>query len=145
MPRTLDIEAIEAIIPHRFPFRLIDRVADLKSGQSIIAFREVRSEEFYFRGHFPGNPIYPGVLQIESLAQAGAVAALSLQENKGKLALFAGIDNARFKRIVRPGDEMRLEVTMTKMRGSIGKAEARALVDGELACKADLTFAIKDQ
>jgi 3-hydroxyacyl-[acyl-carrier-protein] dehydratase len=110
-----------------------------------VALRHVSPDEDYFRGHFPGNPIMPGVLQVEALAQAGAVAALSLPENKGKLVLFAGIDGVRFKRIVKPGETLRLEVEMTKMRGAVGKAEAKATVDDELVCKAMLTFAIADR
>ncbi|MFA5809896.1 MAG: 3-hydroxyacyl-ACP dehydratase FabZ, partial [Thermoleophilia bacterium] len=109
-----------------------------------VAIKSVRAEEPHFEGHFPGRPVMPGVLMIEALAQAGAVAVLSLPENRGKLVLFAGIDGVRFKRIVVPGDVLRLEVEMTRMRGTIGKGEARALVDGELACKATLTFMIAE-
>jgi len=132
------------IIPHRDPFLLLDEVVELEPGRHAVALRRVSAEEYYFQGHFPGNPIMPGVLQVEALAQAGAVAALSLPENSGKLVLFAGIDGVRFKRIVRPGDTLRLEVEMTRMRGAIGKGEAKATVDGELVCKATLTFAITD-
>lgn len=141
----LSREQIKEIIPHRDPFLFLDEVIDLKPGKRAVAIRYVDPDEAYFEGHFPGNPIMPGVLQVEALAQAGAVAALSLPENKGKLVLFAGIDGVRFKRIVKPGETLRLEVEMTKMRGAIGKGEARATVGDELVCKATLTFAIADR
>jgi 3-hydroxyacyl-[acyl-carrier-protein] dehydratase len=138
----LNRDQIMEIIPHRDPFLLLDEVTELEPGRKAVAQRRVRPDEYYFQGHFPGNPIMPGVLQVEALAQAGAVAALSTPENRGKLVLFAGIDGVRFKRMVKPGDTMRLEVEMTRMRGSIGKAHAEATVDGEMVVKAELTFAI---
>lgn len=138
-------EQIKEIIPHRDPFLLLDEIVELEPGQRAVALRHVSPDEAYFQGHFPGNPIMPGVLQVEALAQTGAVAALSLPENRGKLVLFAGIDAVRFKRIVKPGETLRLEVEMTKMRGPVGKGEANATVDGELACKATLTFAIAER
>lgn len=141
----LNREQIKEIIPHRDPFLLVDEVEELVPGERCVALKHVRPDEYYFQGHFPGNPIMPGVLQIEALAQAGAIAALSIPENKGKLVLFAGIDGVRFKRIVLPGETIRLEVEMTRMRGTIGKGEARATVDGELACKATLTFMIAER
>ncbi|MHB1325336.1 MAG: 3-hydroxyacyl-ACP dehydratase FabZ [Thermoleophilia bacterium] len=141
----LSREQIKQIIPHRDPFLFLDEIVELVPGQRAVAIKEVRPEEPHFQGHFPGQPIMPGVLIVEALAQAGAVAALSLPENQGKLVLFAGIDGVRFKRQVVPGDTLRLEVEMTRMRGAIGKAEARATVDGNLACKAELTFAIGER
>ena len=141
----LSREQIKQIIPHRDPFLFLDEIVELVPGQRAVAIKEVRPEEPHFQGHFPGQPIMPGVLIVEALAQAGAVAALSLPENQGKLVLFAGIDGVRFKRQVVPGDTLRLEVEMTRMRGAIGKADARATVDGNLACKAELTFAIGDR
>ena len=144
MMAQLTREQIKEIIPHRDPFLLLDEVIELEPGQQVVALRHVSQDEYYFAGHFPGNPIMPGVLQVEALAQAGAVAVLSLPENQGKLVLFAGIDGVRFKRIVKPGETLRLEVAMTKMRAAIGKGEAKATVDGELVCKATLTFAIAD-
>lgn len=138
-------EQIKEIIPHRDPFLFLDEIVELVPGERAVALKAVRAEEPHFEGHFPGNPVMPGVLMIEALAQAGAVAALSLPENRGKLVLFAGIDGVRFKRIVVPGDTLRLEVEMTRMRGTIGKGEAMALVDGELACKATLTFMIAER
>lgn len=140
----LDRDALEAIIPHRDPFLWLDRVLELVPGESAVAEKTLAGTEDVFRGHFPGYPVFPGVLQVEALAQAGAVAALSLPENKGKLALFAGIEKVRFKRPVVPGDTLRLEVKLTVVRGPLGKGEGRAYVGDELACSATLTFALVD-
>ena len=133
---------IENIIPHRDPFLLIDEILEIEPGKRIKGIKHVREEEYYFKGHFPGNPIMPGVLQVETIAQAGAVAVLILPENKGKLVLFAGIDKARFKRMVKPGDKLTIEVEIESFRRNIGKGKGRATVDGELACTADIMFAL---
>jgi 3-hydroxyacyl-[acyl-carrier-protein] dehydratase len=135
---------IEAILPHREPFLLLDEVVELEPGARVVARKRVREDEWYLAGHFPGNPIMPGVLMVEALAQAGAVAALTLEENRGKLVLFAGIDDLRFKRIVRPGDELELVCEVERLRGPIGKGAVRATVDGELAVRGTLTFAVAD-
>lgn len=140
----LDREQIEAIIPHRHPFLFLDRVVELVPGKSAVAEKYLTGDEDIFRGHFPGYPVFPGVLQIEALAQAGAVAALAAPENKGRLVLFAGMEKVRFRRQVKPGDTLRLEVELVKMRGSLGKGEGRVLVEGETACTASLTFALAD-
>src|ERR687897_3092852 len=131
---------IEAILPHRDPFLLLDEVLELQPGTRVVARKTVTEEDC--AGHFPGNPIMPGVKMVEALAQAGAVAVLSEEENRGKLALFAGIDDVRFKRIVRPGDELVLECQLEQVRGPIGRGKARATVNGELAVRGTLTFAV---
>ena len=140
----LNAQEIMAIIPHRYPFLLIDRVLELEPGVRAVAEKLVSVNEPQFTGHFPGNPIMPGVLMVEALAQTGAVAALSLPEHRGKLAIFAGIDACRFKRLVRPGDILRLEVSLERFRHGIGKGAARATVGGQLAVEAGLLFALTD-
>jgi 3-hydroxyacyl-[acyl-carrier-protein] dehydratase len=139
----LDRRAIEAILPHREPFLLIDEVVELEPGSRVVARKRVRPDEWYLSGHFPGRPIMPGVLIVEAMAQTGAVAVLSEEENRGRLALFAGIDGVRFKRIVEPGDELELTCDLEKVRGPIGKGRAEARVDGELAARGMLTFAVE--
>src|SRR5215471_8471123 len=134
-------EGIEAIIPHRDPFLFLDEVLELEPGVRVVARKRVTGDEWFFPGHFPGRPIMPGVIMVEALAQAGAVAALSLEENRGKLALFAGIDDVRFKRLVQPGDELTLACELEAARGPIGKGKARAMVGDELAVRGTLTFA----
>jgi 3-hydroxyacyl-[acyl-carrier-protein] dehydratase len=134
---------IEGILPHRDPFLLLDEVVELEPGTRVVARKRVTEEDC--AGHFPGNPIMPGVKMVEALAQAGAVAVLVQEENRGKLALFAGIDDVRFKRVVRPGDELTLECLLEHVRGPIGRGKARATVDGELAVRGTLTFAVEVQ
>jgi len=138
----MDIHQILKLLPHRYPILLVDRVLSLEKGKSIKALKNVTINEPFFQGHFPDYPIMPGVLIIEALAQTGAVAGMVLPENQGKIALFAGIENARFRKPVVPGDSLRLEVTITAMKRGIGKATAVATVDGALACEAMLTFAL---
>lgn len=138
----LNIEEICKIIPQRAPFLMIDKVEELESGKHAVAYKNVCINEWYFEGHFPGNPIMPGVLITEALAQTGAVAILSLEENKGKNALFAGINKMKFKQMVVPGDVLRLEVNVIKCKGPIGVGEAIATVDGKVVVKGELTFAV---
>ena len=138
----LTIQEIMAIIPHRYPFLLIDRILELEPGKRAVGEKLVTIGEPYFQGHFPDYPIMPGVLIVEALAQTGSVAALSLPENKQKLGLFAGLNNVRFKRPVVPGDTLRLEVTLTRVRGPIGQGVGEATVDGQLACKGTFMFAL---
>ncbi|WP_078429722.1 3-hydroxyacyl-ACP dehydratase FabZ [Alkalihalobacterium alkalinitrilicum] len=139
----LSIEEIKEIIPHRYPFLLIDRILEVEEGQRAIGIKNVTANEEFFNGHFPDYPVMPGVLIIEALAQVGAVAILKKEENRGKLAFFAGIDNCRFKEQVKPGDQLRLEVEIVRLRGPIGKGKATASVDGKVVCETELMFALK--
>ena len=140
----LDVRDIRRIIPHRYPILLVDRIVELEPGKRAVGLKNVTTNEWFFEGHFPDNPIMPGVLIIEALAQTGAVAALSADEFKGKLGLFAGIDGVRFRRQVVPGDQLRLEVEMDRLRRGIGRASAKAMVEGETAAEGRLTFALVD-
>lgn len=139
----LGIEEIEKIIPHRHPFLLIDRLEELLPGVRAVGCKAVSYDECFFRGHFPKEPVMPGVLVIEALAQTGAAAILSLEENKGKIAYFGGIRSARFKRKVVPGDMLRLEVELIRQKGPVGIGKAVASVDGEIAAEAELVFAVE--
>ena len=139
----LDRDEIEAILPHREPFLLIDEVLELEPGERVVARKTVRADEWYLAGHFPGRPVMPGVLIVEGMAQTGAVAVLSQEENRGRLALFAGIDDVRFKRIVEPGDELIYECRLETVRGPIGKGKATAHVGEQLAARGTLTFAVE--
>ncbi|NTW29340.1 MAG: 3-hydroxyacyl-ACP dehydratase FabZ [Coriobacteriia bacterium] len=139
----LDRSQIQTIIPHRDPMLLVDRILEFEPGVYAIGELDVTTSAFWVPGHFPDYAVMPGVLIVEALAQAGAVALLSLPENAGKIGFFAGIDKVRFKKQVVPGDVVRLECRITKMRGSIGFGEAKALVDGALACSGELMFAIQ--
>ncbi len=138
----LNKEEIKKIIPQREPFLMIDEIEEYIPGQSAVAYKNVNENEWYFKGHFPGTPIMPGVLIAESLAQTGAVAILSMEENKGKNALFGGIDKMKFKKMVLPGDRLKLEVKIIKQKGPIGVGEAVASVDGKIAARGELTFAL---
>ncbi len=139
----MDIVEIMTILPHRPPFLLIDRIEEMEEGRSATAIKNVTMNEYFFTGHFPGNPVMPGVLIIEALAQTGAVAILSLKENKGKTAYFGGIKKARFRRKVVPGDTLKLVVEITRMKGPVGIGSAVAYVNEEIAAEAELTFAVE--
>ena len=138
----LDLEQIKRIIPHREPFVFIDTIEELEPGVSAIGTKYVNSSEDYFKGHFPKNPVMPGVLIIEALAQTGAVALLSLEQFKGKTAFFGGIDKVRFRKQVVPGDTLKLAIEIIKLKGSVGVGKAIAYVKNEKAVEAELTFAI---
>jgi 3-hydroxyacyl-[acyl-carrier-protein] dehydratase len=139
----VDINEIKTIIPHRYPFLLVDKVLEIEEGQRVVGLKNVTINEPFFQGHFPDYPVMPGVLIIEALAQVGAIAVLGKEENRGKIGFLAGVDKCRFKRQVKPGDQLRLEVEIIRVKGPIGKGKAIATVDGELACEAEITFAIK--
>lgn len=140
---TLQASEIAQILPHRYPFALVDRILDCEPGQWAIGRKCVSMNENFFCGHFPGQPVMPGVLILEALAQVGAVAVLALPENKGKLALFGGIKNARFRQQVVPGDVLELQCRLVRRVGPVGVGEAVAYVDGKVAAQAELTFAIR--
>jgi 3-hydroxyacyl-[acyl-carrier-protein] dehydratase len=140
-----DIEQIQRIIPHRPPFLLVDRIETLEVGKRAVGIKNVTMNEPFFQGHFPGYAVMPGVLIVEALAQTGAVAILQAEENRGKLALFAGIDHFRFRTPVRPGDQLRLEVEILRMKGPMGKGRATATVNGKVAAEGEILFALVAQ
>ncbi len=140
----LNTREIMEILPHRNPFLLVDCVESMEPRKKIVAYKNVTMNEPYFQGHFPGHPVMPGVLIVEALAQAGSIAALSVPENKGKIGYFGGINNCRFKKVVEPGDVLRLEVEMTKVRGPVGMGVGTAYVGDQIACKCEITFIIGD-
>jgi 3-hydroxyacyl-[acyl-carrier-protein] dehydratase len=140
----LDRDQIMALLPHRPPFLLVDEVVELDSGRRCVARRTLRGDDFWFAGHFPGNPVMPGVLIVEALAQTATVAAASGGDAEGKIGLFAGIDKVRFKRVVKPGDTLRLEAEMVAVHGPVGKCRVVATVDGQMVCRGELMFAIVD-
>ena len=145
METILTFDEIKKIIPHRYPFLLIDRIVELEDGKKCTGLKQVSGNEPFFQGHFPEYAVMPGVLIVEALAQVGAVAMLKLEENQGKLAMFTGIDKCRFKRQVTPGDTLMLEVEMTRVKGPLGKGVAKATVNGELACSCEISFAILEK
>ena len=138
----LNAKQIMEIIPHRYPFLLIDKIEELEPGKRAIGYKNVTMNEYFFQGHFPEEPVMPGVLTVEALAQVGAVCILSLEQYKGKIGYFAGINNLKFKKKVVPGDTLKLEVEIIKQRGPIGIGKATATVDGKIAVTGELTFAI---
>ena len=139
----MEIEQIKETIPHRYPFLFVDKVTEIEEGKRVVGLKNVTINEPFFQGHFPDYPVMPGVLILEALAQVGAIAVLGIEENKGKIGFLAGVDKCRFKRQVKPGDTMKLEVEIIRMKGPIGKGKGIATVDGEVACEAEIMFAIK--
>lgn len=142
--RIIEAEEIQRILPHRYPFLLVDRVIEIEPPTRAVGLKNVSINEPFFQGHFPTYPVMPGVLIVEAMAQVGGVAVLAADEYKDKLALFAGIDNVRFKRQVKPGDTLRIEVEVQKIRRGLGIGAGTATVDGDLACKGDIMFALVD-
>lgn len=140
----LNIEEIKALIPHRYPFLLVDKVVELEAGKSAVGIKNVTANEEFFNGHFPSYAVMPGVLIVESLAQVAGLTVAKAHEGTDKIGLFAAIDGCKFKRPVRPGDQLRLEVEITRMKGPVVKAKGVAYVEGEVAAHAEMTFAFKD-
>jgi 3-hydroxyacyl-[acyl-carrier-protein] dehydratase len=138
----LDIQEIMQTLPHRYPFLMVDRIVDVVPGKSAVGIKNVSINEPFFTGHWPGEPVMPGVLIIEAMAQVGGIILLKSDEDRGKRAFFGAVDSVRFKRPVVPGDQIRIEVELTKRRGNIGKVRTVATVDGEVVCSGELTFAL---
>ena len=144
MSKKLNIEDIMEIIPHRYPFLFVDKVEILEEGKSGIGYKNITMNEYFFQGHFPQKPVMPGVIIIEAMAQVGAVILLSQDDFKGKIPYFAGINKFRFKKVVQPGDILRMEVQITKLRGSIGIGEGKAYVGEDIAAEGEFMFAIEN-
>ena len=138
----MNVEQIKKIIPHRYPFLLVDRVVEVKGENEVIGYKNVTANEPFFQGHFPEKPIMPGVLIIEAMAQLGAVYLLSKPENQGRIAYLMGVDNAKFRHPVVPGDRLDMHLEMTRIRGKFGRVHGKATVDGKIAAEADVSFAI---
>ncbi len=138
----MDIDGILKTLPHRYPFLMVDRILELEPGRRAVGIKNVTVNEPHFTGHWPENPVMPGVLVLEAMAQVGGVFLLCTSENRGKLAYFGGVDKVRWRRAVRPGDQLRIEAQMIKVRGTIGKVAIEARVDGELACHGEFSFAL---
>ncbi len=136
---------IRDLIPHRYPFLLVDRIEEIEPGVRAVGLKNVTQNEPFFQGHFPDYPVMPGVLIIEAMAQVGAVGVMAGGEHRERLALFAGIDGVRFRRQVLPGDALRMEVEITRLKGKVGRGKGRATVDGERVCEAELMFAFADR
>ena len=137
----LTSQQLQAILPHRYPFLLVDRIVELEEGKRAMGLKNVTINEEFFKGHFPQYPVMPGVLIVEALAQVSAVIMLTKAGNEGRLGLLAGIDHCRFKKQVKPGDQLHLEVEITREKGAVGKGRGIAMVDGEIVCETDLVFA----
>ncbi|MDD2446840.1 MAG: 3-hydroxyacyl-ACP dehydratase FabZ [Tissierellia bacterium] len=145
MNKLVDIEEIMDIIPHRYPFLFVDRVEINEDGRSGIGYKNVTMNEYYFQGHFPGKPVMPGVIIIETMAQVGSVILLSKDDFKGRIPYFAGINKFRFKKVVKPGDQLKIEVNIIKMRGTVGIGQGKAFVGEDLAAEGEFIFSIEKE
>ena len=145
MKAALGPAQIRELIPHRYPFLLVDRIEEIEPGVRAVGLKNVTQNESFFQGHFPDYPVMPGVLIIEAMAQVGAVGVMARREHRDRLTLFAGIDGVRFRRQVLPGDVLRMEVEITRLKGMVGRGKGRATVDGERVCEAELMFAFADR
>lgn len=145
METILNVTQIQEILPHRYPFLLVDKIVEMEEGKSIKGIKNVTANEEFFNGHFPGKPIMPGVLITEALAQVGAVLLLSMDENRGKIGVFTGISNFKFRRQVIPGDVLELNAELLQYRHGMGKAAVKALVDGQVAAMGEISFAVIDR
>ena len=141
----LTIEEIKEIIPHRYPFLLVDRILELEPLKRGVGIKNVTANEPFFKGHFPNKPVMPGVLLLEAMAQVGGVSLLYPDENRGKIAYFAGMEGVKFRKPVVPGDQVRMEAEVTRLRGSVGKVRAEAFVEGQLVAEAEFMFALSDK
>ena len=141
----LTIEEIKEIIPHRYPFLLVDRILELEPLKRGVGIKNVTANEPFFQGHFPNKPVMPGVLLLEAMAQVGGVSLLYPDENRGKIAYFAGMEGVKFRKPVVPGDQVRMEAEVTRLRGSVGKVRAEAFVKGQLVAEAEFMFALSDK
>ena len=140
METTYDSKQILDILPHRFPFIMVDRIVECDGKEWIVGIKNVSSNEPCFQGHFPGDPVFPGVLQLEAMAQTAGVLLNQIFKNEGRACYYLGVDKARFRRIIRPGDQMRMEIKMLRIRMGMARAQGRVLVDGEVACEAEMMF-----
>ncbi|MBO8168474.1 MAG: 3-hydroxyacyl-ACP dehydratase FabZ [Thermoanaerobacteraceae bacterium] len=140
----LDIEQIKEILPHRYPFLLVDKIVELEEGKRVVGLKNVTINEPFFQGHFPGYSVMPGVLIVEAMAQVGAVGILSMPKHKGKLVFFTGIDRAKFRKQVVPGDQLRMEVEIESLRRQFGKGRGKAFVGDQLVAEAEIKFAIQE-
>ena len=141
---TLEADQIEQIIPHRYPMLLVDRMLEIESGKRGVGIKNVTANEWFFEGHFPGNKVMPGVLIVEAMAQVAAVTLLKDSDSGGKTPMFAGIEDMRFRKPVVPGDQLRMEFTLEKLRGPVGKGHVKATVDGKVAAEGNIMFALVD-